>query len=393
MSRAPRKNSIQYVREQRNLSREALAKELGTSPKRLASFEAGEREPTERQLRQLERILGIPDYQLISAATPNLEPLVLDFRKEVAAPLETSPKGLQAYFHREGIASTLAYLASALEAEKHVSLPTNLRPVDLVSNVEKTLSQLEIDPSRGDLIDSPDQALRVCRYALERANMFSFMVAVPQIDYRGLFAPASEDWDFCLINKRTFKAKARLFTLFHELGHLLTSRPGASDPFVLHNDLERACNAFASHALAPSTLFDEIFRQASARQRATDDVIRYVSARCLLSMGATAYRLRSEDRISAKDFNSWFERNGVTREYGAEDPNDEADDAEAGGGNYAYNVISDVGYMPILLAKKALESGLIDEADVGRIINARGDTQELVFETVDKRVAEFGFES
>ncbi len=382
-------NSLAFARERRNLSRSAVANEIGTSVARLERFEAGELHPSARQISHLARIYGVPDYQLYSQDDFDLEPLLLDFRKEHLAPLETSPKGLAAYFDRLDTANTISMIATKVGVGPELKLNQQLNSDGLLSAIPLLYSVMEFDPGDPQLIRDPDHTLRKLRYLVERFGVFSFLVQVPPSDYRGLFAKTSHDWGMSLINKRTFKSKARIFTLMHEFGHFLTNLSGVSDPLRPANDAEKLCNEFTSHFLSPKEQFDELVDAAFSRHNSFDDRISFISGRCLLSKGATAYRLRGEDRISLREYKEWMALVRLPTEYGAEDPPDDLESAE-GGGRWAYNVISDIGYRSIEIVKKGIENQVIDEVDAGRILNARGETLPEVFKTVEKRLEEIG---
>lgn len=79
----------------------------------------------------------------------------------------------------------------------------------------------------------------------------------------------------------------RTFTLFHELGHLLT-RSGGVCQTTRHNDAERRCNAFAAEFLMPQ---GDFVRAVTGGDKA--EQIPALAARYRVSYSAIAVRLRT----------------------------------------------------------------------------------------------------
>ncbi len=384
-------NCLRYVREHRNLSLRQVADELGTSQGKLAQFESGDAVPTLRQYGLLQAIYGVPDYQLAGRDVPDLAPVVVDLRHAQASPLEISPKGLKAYFARSAAAELIDSIAASLQINPELKRPLGTRASNIVSRVEIYHKLLDFDPKKPPWVDSPELTLRYLRAKVEKFGIYCFMAEVPPTDYRGLFTRISDRASLILINKRTFKVKARLFTLIHEFAHFLLDLEGASDPLILRNREERACNEFASHFLAPPDLIAELLTQATKRTTSPETIIAYVSRGCLLSQGAVAYRLRQDGTITDNAYREWFKKNGFPPNYGAEETADELEaEAGPGGGQYAYNLLSDFGFRPFQILEKALGQHAIDDVHVAHIINARGPTQDLVFKTAKDRLAELG---
>ncbi len=383
-------NSLAYAREVRNLSLEEVAAEVGTRPTQIEKFEAGAASPTTKQWARLSAIYGASVYRLASPARPNLEPMALDLRKEHEAPAEISPRGTRAYFESKAKAETIAGLARALEWKPKLSLPHIKRIVDLdrvVEDVRTALFQGNISVHASE----PERSLHSLRYRAENAGLFTFVGDVPPEDYRGFFTELNTSLSLIFINRKTFSPKAKIFTLLHELAHFVLRAGGISDPFVLNNDLERACNKFASNLiLSEGDLSDLADRYFSSSDHIAS--IKLMSALTLLSQGAMAYRLLRSRRITPSQYQAWREQVHLVTTYGAEDPpasdnDDELDlEDEREGGQYALNVIMDNGYLAVELVKTAHLQGLIDDVDVARILNARGKTRLRTFSIAANRV-------
>lgn len=383
-------NSLRYAREQRKLSLEQVATELNTSVAKLVKMEEGDAVPTVRQYEALSSIYGVQDYVLASESRPEIQRVVVDLRQSVAGPMAISPKGLKAFFARAATARLIDSIAQSLQLNPKKKRPRDYTVDNIASRAVDACKQLDFDPRNSFWIQNPHLTFRYLRAKVEDYGVYCFLSEVPPTDYRGLFAKLGDRLSLILINKKTFKDKARLFTLIHEFAHYLIGVEGISDPMVINNDVERACNKFASSFLAPPDYFKELYDAAQLSKRTVGSTISFISTRCLLSYGAVAFRLKADGLISEAAYRDWYALNGLSPAYGAEDPAQEVEDDQSPGGNWAYNVVTDLGFLPFTILEKALGQGAIDDVHVGQIVNARAATQEKAFKTAKDRLAELG---
>jgi Zn-dependent peptidase ImmA (M78 family)/transcriptional regulator with XRE-family HTH domain len=385
-------NSLAYARESRNLRLDEVAAELRTKPSQLVKFEAGASVPSTKQWAKLSAIYGASIYRLASPLRPNLEPLAVDLRKEHLAAPTISPRGTRAFFESKLKAETVAGLAVALDWSPKVALPY-VKHFNHLHSVEGEVRNALFQGNMSVHASEPERALHSLRYRIENAGLFTFVGDVPPEDYRGFFTHLHTKLSLIFINRKTFSPKARIFTLLHELGHFLLREDGISDPFVLNNDLERACNKFASNLMLADNELDDLVSDRAFGADVSNN-IKAMSALTLLSEGAMAYRLLKSKHISAQQYSIWKSQVNLTDHYGAEDPHpdeDDADDEVLGDrkGQYALNVIMDSGYLAVELVEAAHLQGLIDDVDVARILNARGATRQKTFRIASNRVQGF----
>ncbi len=124
---------------------------------------------------------------------------------------------------------------------------------------------------------SNDEGLMVWRNVVEEAGVFVFKRAFKQKTISG-FCLADNEFPLIYLNNNTAKAR-QIFSLFHELAHLLL-RVSAISLFdgsyveLLSQDerrLEQYCNALAAEFLIPS---DDFSRQLAALRQISDESIR-----------------------------------------------------------------------------------------------------------------------
>ena len=382
-------NSLAYVRIERNLSPESVAVELDTSVDRILKFESGEAKPTVGQLRDLSEIYGVSDYLLVTRQKPNVEPLLVDFRKDDAGPLVASARGLNNLFAMREKAFTLAHVRALVGPAPSLVFET-LSLDQLEPAVTDLHALFRFDPTQSRFTEDVDWTYKALRHKNERLGAFTFTSYAPPSDYRGFFDSVHRDYGLVYINKgqKHFSPKAKLFTWAHEFAHYLTRLEGASDPFVVNNEIERTCNRFASEFLCPKSYFEDLTRDAFQRTNSVADRISFISSRSLLSKGAAAYRLVLLNRLSRHDYEEWRERARFAKDSSHEDPPEDLEVDGGSGGHWAYNVVTDNGIAGVQTVERALEAGVIDEVDASRLLNARGDTLKLAFKTANNRAQE-----
>lgn len=109
--------------------------------------------------------------------------------------------------------------------------------------------------------ESADKALENWRYQLNDVGVFVFKDAFREEDYSG-FCLYDDEFPIVYVNNSTAKTR-QIFTLFHELAHLLYHTSGVDkfhDDYIdaLHGDAKRIeilCNRFAAQFLVPADAF------------------------------------------------------------------------------------------------------------------------------------------
>lgn len=150
-----------------------------------------------------------------------------------------------------------------------------------------------------------DSSLKNWRKAIEDKGVFVFKEAFKQKDISG-FCLVDVQFPVVYLNNSTTKTR-QLFSLLHELAHLLLSVNGLSkfdQQYIEHlpeqeKQIEQFCNAIAAEVLIPS--FD--FQQQASRlpadiERASEDQLSGLAARYGVSREAILRRFLDQDRVS-----------------------------------------------------------------------------------------------
>lgn len=382
------RQALRHVREQRGLDISQVADFASISLQRLSDFEEGKREPTRKQAERLAETYGIPLYSLFGSAIPDLPSSPQDFRKRTPTPSILSPKGVRALLAAERIS----------EFSKQLSLELGYTPKDLsrsakLANSTKkraTILRQAFDewhqPRATDLgfTGSTEQRfLGALRLFFEIQGGIVNINDAPSDEFMGFFIRPRAGLPVIFVNRTISSKKAQLFTLAHEYSHALMGEDGISNPFRPHNIIERACNVFAAEFLAPMDDFIKIVETLPRQIYAdTDRLISAASSATLLSKHASAIRLLESDHIKQADFRAW-------RRIFAANPRREKDEEKAlmlsrHGVPHAKR-LSEIGHLPVLLAKQALDKNLLDTFDVADGLGLSRTIQDRAYALATRR--------
>jgi len=299
-----------WARERAGLTVAQVADALGKSPQIISSWEAGTSAPTYVQLEKLAYTVRRPIALLFFPEPPReLDPhqsfrTLPDFEiDELSA--ETRFRIRQA----RAVQLSLGELSDGANPSSRFilrDLPT------VAANPAKAAEQIRqflgIDLATQRSWRSNRQALSAWRAAVEAVGVFVFKDTFKQRDVSG-FSLYDTEFPIIYINNSTAKTR-QMFTLFHELGHLLFHTNGVTkrdDSYirVLHGearDVEIFCNRFAADVLVPeSALAAEDLAatdQNIARLARSFNVSREVILRRLLDRGVvsrTVYEMKAKE--------------------------------------------------------------------------------------------------
>lgn len=388
VSSAPNPQSLSAAREQRKLSIDEVAEFTGISIGRIEAFETGSREPSLRQVEQLASLYNVPVYLLYLDATPKLEIIIPDFRRQNPQPADLSPRGLVRIWAVEKISTFTRQLqfqlTDALPPLRQITKPNRLSTAyanRLRSEFDDWFGQRE--SAFGLSGPTESRTLTGLRLYFETFGALSFVNDAPAKDYMGFYAEPQGGLRSIFVNRKISSKKAQLFTFVHEFAHWLTGQEGVSDPFKTSNDVERRCNRFAAEFLAPSDRFVEL---AKSYYRSNDSdyarLIRIVSHNSLLSNQATAVRLLEHEFISRSDYAAW---NTLWAKNPAKEKEDEKEGQSAGGPGAFAKRVGELGYHAVYISSLAIQHRIVDSVDVARGLGLAETIQEKAFSLATRR--------
>ncbi len=152
---------------------------------------------------------------------------------------------------------------------------------------------------------SDDQALKAWRSAVEDAGVYVFKHAFKQKSISG-FCLLDAEFPIIYLNNSASKTR-QIFSLFHELGHLLLNVNGISkfdSTYIIHlpqheRSIEIYCNQFAAELLIPERDFS---KQLCSVQHIDDNTVKDLAQRYSVSREAVFRRMLDKGLISQAEY-------------------------------------------------------------------------------------------
>ena len=327
---------LRWARETSGLSFEDVAEKLNrktVTPETIEAWERGEGAPTYAQLESLA-------YDVYK------RPLALFFFP--APPEEKTPR--QAFRtlpdqEIQKISPRLRYLLRQAQvrqiylAELHEGMPEPDRHflrdfrfatgTSAIEMAQRVREYLRISLDAQSKWKNADEAFKQWRDALESCGVFVFKEAFKDEAISG-FCLFDERFPVIYVNNSKPHTR-QIFTLFHELAHLLSRTGGIDKPiegYIRHltgnnRQVEMLCNQFAAGFLVPDTDFDQRLKQWPS---ILEQNIEELSRQYHVSREVILRKLLDRKRITQAEYEQKIEK------WGEESQN--ADDKKTGGGNY-----------------------------------------------------------
>ena len=244
-------------------------------------------EPKSDLLRSVARELVLPPFAFYMQRLPTLEEAIPDFRSVIPEPAAKSRQTIEAIKLAEGIQRTLI----ELEAPGATALPKFTATTDEEIDSFALKARAHFSITLKDQQETKDARTFyvLVRRKIEEHGIVVLQDSFPREDGSG-FCLAHHIHPLILINSKQQTRARRLFTLVHELGHVLMGQTGISDPFVRRNAIERRCNRFAGSFLAPKSYVSTLLGGPVTPNPDLEDV-RWAARKLKLSQEATVLRL------------------------------------------------------------------------------------------------------
>jgi len=298
---------LKWARETIGKSIADVARRLDLSESVVEKWESGEKRPTLKQLRELSTFYKRPLAAFFLADRPAEAPIPTDFRtlpRKVKKPF--SEKTLLAMRRARRLQSLTRDLNRSLDREARVELGR----ATLADNVATLASQareclrVAIEEQR----EWKDEVtgLAQWKHHVEECGILVFELPFP-IEEGRAFSFADNDQPVIALNSND-STNSRIFSLFHEYGHLLLGQSGICDLSEEGKVVEQFCNRFAGEVLVPGSVLlahplVEVHGAATAweeedLQRMARDfkVSREVVLRRLLILGRTTEKFYQQKR-------------------------------------------------------------------------------------------------
>jgi Zn-dependent peptidase ImmA (M78 family)/DNA-binding XRE family transcriptional regulator len=264
-------NLLKWARESANMTIAEVAKKFKKLPKDIEAWEKGRGGPTYSQLERLAYEIYKRPLAIFFLPAPPDEPKPrTEFRSLPDADLNLLERQTVLLI-RKGRAFQAA-LDELYQGRNPVEHPifrevrlTIEHPVTAQAEQVRASLDISLDDVRAEPDD--DSALKLWRRAIEKRGIFVFKDNFKQEAISG-FCLRHDEFPVIIINNSTTKTR-QIFSLMHELAHLLFDRSGISrfDNAGLDElppqdrAIERFCNSIAAEILVPAADFTAAVRE------------------------------------------------------------------------------------------------------------------------------------
>lgn len=247
--------------------------------------------------------LSLPKFAFFMAEVPDIAGALPDFRSDNPTIKKKSRQTVEAIQFAEGIQRA----ALAAKAQGARTLPrftaTSSTGIEAFALTARRFVGITAD----DQLSARDAKAfyTVCRKKIEDAGIYVLHASFPAKDGSG-FCLYHHDHPIIVINTKQQTRGRRLFTLIHELAHVLMGESGISDPFVNKNSVEKRCNRFAAAFLMPKAWLKRLLANVPlVDDPDMDDVARY-ARRLKMSQEATVLRLEQLGMVASGSYARWI---------------------------------------------------------------------------------------
>jgi Zn-dependent peptidase ImmA (M78 family)/DNA-binding XRE family transcriptional regulator len=245
-----------WARESIGINAEDIAKRLNVSKDTIKNWELGKKKPTLVQIKELSKIYKRPLGVFFLSEPPAELPLPKDFRSlssKRGKPF--SVKTILAIRRARRLQSLAIELAKVTNNEITLKITKITQSDDPEIISKKIRDQLGVKIQTQYGWKNEYVAFKEWRKVIENLGILVFQISMPIEETRG-FSLAEGNIPVIVLNEKD-SIRARIFSLFHEYGHLLLDKGGLCD-MKEQTDLldetmliEKFCNHFAGAILVP----------------------------------------------------------------------------------------------------------------------------------------------
>ena len=238
--------------------------DIQTDFPQINKWEKGEAFPTYKQLEKVAKKFDCTIAVFFFPEPPDIKQISSDFRTLPESEIrKLSPKIIRILKKAKVFQYNISEL---MELTRTTAKPALLQKIDMkADNIEtsaqKVRNLLEVSIEEQQKWTSSDQALKIWRDRIEEQGIFVFKDAFRDDNYSG-FCLYDSEYPIIYLNNSNSKNR-QIFTLFHELAHLLFETSGietADQKYtrsLRHDHVEVLCNEFAANVLVPSNDFSK----------------------------------------------------------------------------------------------------------------------------------------
>lgn len=281
------------------MTRSQLSNRLGIQRDQFDEELKRKPEPRQGFLNAVARELALPPFVFFMQSAPPLHDILPDFRSEASATSAKSRETIEAIQVAEGLQKAAVTLgAPKAGALPHLSGNSHVEEAALAA---RSFFGISLDDQR----EAKDAKAfyTLCRKKIEDKGIFVLHASFPPEDGSG-FCLSHATHPVIVVNTKRQSRGRRLFTLIHELAHILLGKSGISDPFINRNSTERLCNRFAGSFLVPAKYVTTLLGKTPPTDWSLE-VVAWASRRLKISQEASVLRLEQLGIFKVGSHDEW----------------------------------------------------------------------------------------
>jgi Zn-dependent peptidase ImmA (M78 family) len=256
---------VRWARERAGYSIEDAARHF----KKISAWEAGVEAPSYPQLEQMAEKFKCPVAVFFFPDPPDVPPIESSFRTLTSEDFSKIPRTVRMFLRRgQAMQLNLSELHDGKNpAKRMITRDLSFSANDSLDEIAQAIRQyIGVSISEQSRWRSPETALENWREVFASVGIYVFKEAFRADDYFG-FCLQDDQFPIIYVNNSSTKTR-QIFTLFHELGHLLFHTSGIDmldDRFVDHiadeyRKIEIICNGLAARILVPEYELDRVLK-------------------------------------------------------------------------------------------------------------------------------------
>jgi Zn-dependent peptidase ImmA (M78 family) len=273
---------VKWARERSGYSLEDASRIF----KKIAAWEAGEASPTYAQLEQMAERFKCPVAVFFFPKPPAVPPIEQSFRTLTAEDFAAIPRTVRLFLRRgQAMQVNLAELNDGRNpAPRLITRDLQFSPNTSLDRIATAIrAYLGVSVEKQASWRSVEQALEGWREVFAQVGIFVFKDAFHAKNYFG-FCLYDNEFPIIYVNNSSAKTR-QVFTLFHEIGHLLFHTSGidvVDDQFIAHlagpeQKIEIICNGLAARVLVPDDVLDAMLKGMKPSRDAAAYLANYFS--------------------------------------------------------------------------------------------------------------------
>jgi len=367
---------FRWLRESSGWTREEVAKRLGVRVELVEAIEAGSRQPTLRQLKELSNAYKRPLATFLLSEPLAEPPLPKDYRMLPGRTDVFDKKTI----HAIRKARSLQEIGAELLINFNDSVEPKVKRLKVSDNPEsaavnyRKIFDLSVEAQMK--FKTSYELLNHLRGTIEEMNILVFQISMPVEDARG-FALTDENPNAVIVNSAD-SPEARIFSLLHEFGHVLLGETAIDLPdlsIATTHKVENWCNSFASEFLLPKDLAKDVFKSEGSALTESKTLGK-LSNKFKVSKGMLSYKMFKLDFITKPAYEEILDR--YKPDQSEPKPHKEGEEKKGGGIPAEIKCLSEVGNKFVSIVANNYDRNYITFTDALNYLSIRSKSFDRV---------------